>query len=159
MLRQSPCATPCGMLFEGMPNGAIDCATLDHAERYTLTQIDRFFCASNRRYCLDYACGQVFGWQVEAGQEQILIKDVWYSGTPVRTPVIGLSNCKSKIMYLAAATGWKHGAYPHEMFHIIEDCSTNRKPSDEDRRHGGGHEGWEEQGIWQFIDMFRKGEL
>lgn len=168
VMKQPPCVSQCGMLLETKGNGAIDCKTLDEAEDYLLTQIDKYFCDTYPTHCKKYACGQVFGWQVKADTAEIMVTDVSSTfigkdgGTesmPIRIPVSGLANCKTKEMWLGAGDNWRKGSYPHELLHIIQDCTGPGKETTNDTEGTSGHEGWTEGGFYEFLARVRSGEI
>lgn len=165
VIKNYPCVSSCGMLLEQPGNGAIDCATIDEQELVVLTEADKVFCKTDFRFCMPYSCSQLFGWQVEADTAEIMIAAIDIGlpdggvHTDVRTPVIGLSKCRSKVVWIGKADYWTQGSYPHEILHIIQDCEGQGPETAEDRHHGTGHEGWTEGGIFSFIEQFRSGIL
>lgn len=152
--KESPCATPCGVLFEGMPNGAIDCETLDEAERFTLEQSSKHLGLS-----IASSCDKLRGYTIIADPENLFMADVTFDNATVRLPVIGLTRCNIKQMTVAADSHWLPSSYSHEVMHAIQECSGPGVASEKDKAAGSGHEGWEEFGVWDFIDSLRSGEL
>lgn len=150
--RRPPCVSSCGMLLEDESNGAMSCKDLQKAEDEMLTRANDK-CKEDGRMCKKYACGQLFGWQLRLGKEEItvLINDG-------EMPIIatGYSRCSSKEMWLGSANNWRSGSYPHEFFHAIQECNTKWSPSPggEDSL-GSGHDGWTSHGIYEIIKDVR----
>lgn len=132
----------------------MSCDVLDDAESYMLDQIDKQFCSVDVRMCKENACKAIFGYQLQADEDVIIFHEV---EPGVRIPAVGLTNCDMKMMWLGANQDWKHGSYPHELFHALQDCSTGWSKSDEPKDVGPGHEGWQSNGVYDFIDEIRKG--
>lgn len=151
-----PCVSSCGMLLDSPENGSMSCSDLDKAEAHMLRAIDERFCKDDPRLCKESACKAIFGWQLQLGQEVITLVVQDLEGVEIRIPAVGLSNCSTREMWLGANQSWRHGSYPHEIFHVAQDCVTNweGKPTPE---RGYGHEGWEDHGIYDFIEEIRRG--
>lgn len=147
-VRQPPCVSYCGMLMEDKGNGSMSCNVLDDAEKKMLDAIDKEFCKMDARACKENACKAIFGWQLHANEDVVF-------GVNGRLAV-GLSNCREKEMWLGANQDWRHGSYPHEIFHVIQSCSSGWDDEGEDEESGPGHRGWNSHGIYDLINDFRE---
>lgn len=166
--KEPPCVSQCGMLLETRGNGSIDCQSIDDAEELLLSAIDKHFCSTYHTHCKEYACGQIFGWQVEADTASIMVTDVMATTygndggvlqMPLRIPVSGLAKCSTKQVWLGSSDNWRKGSYPHELLHIIQDCEGPGIETEEDSDNTAGHEGWTEGGFYKFLEMVRAGEI
>lgn len=160
ILKAPPCVSNCGMLLESRGNGAISCETINEQEAVTLAALDKYLCDSDSKFCKEFACGQLFGWQVTADDAAVLVTDVFIKHaapdggvgyTESRIPVSGLSKCKDKTVWLGNDTDWRASSYAHEVVHMIQECQGRGVDSKEDESYGSGHEGWEEQGIYNVL--------
>lgn len=160
--RGPPCVSKCGMLLEDEGNGAMSCEKLQEAEDTMLKSIDEKFCSMDSRMCYHNACMQCFGWQLELDDNVITHVEYDIGVKPdggtisVRLPAVGLSNCETKQMWLGANQTWRKGSYPHEIFHVIQECQTGWDGGI-DASKGPGHEGWQDHGIYDFIKEYRDG--
>lgn len=149
------------MLLDMPGNGAMSCDELQKAEDTMLNSIDAKFCSMDKRMCKEQACTSCFGWQIVADKDVITVVDQDFkdqTGVEVHVslPAVGVSDCNSKVMWLGANQSWRAGSYPHEIFHVIQNCSTG-VDGYIDPHAGVGHEGWEASGIYDFIKDFRDG--
>lgn len=147
--RQPPCVSYCGMLLDEKGNGSMSCDVIDEAEKKMLDEIDKEFCKSDSRACKKNMCEKIFGWQLHGTDDVVF-------GVDGRLAV-GLSNCQTKEMWLGANQDWRHGSYPHELFHVIQECRTGWTDEGEREEGGYGHEGWTSRGYYDFIKDFREG--
>lgn len=153
--RQSPpCVSRCGMLLEDAGNGSMSCDYLQEAEDYMLSGIDQNYCSVDKRHCKKQMCEAIFGWQLRLDQHVITFIE---QPNGMRLPAVGLSNCSTKEMWLGANQNWRAGSYPHEVFHVIQECNTGWVGSEDDTVHGPGHDGWTDAGIYDFIQEVRDG--
>lgn len=147
------CVSYCGMLFEGTPNGSMSCSQLQTAEDTTLAAYDAKLRAEDQRFCRANACKAIFGWQVETDDAVIATSN----GSDF---YLGASTCESKTMVLMANQDWRHGSYPHELAHVVQDCSPPNDWEETPHEHdmGSGHAGWTEHNVYKTIDSIRHGE-
>lgn len=153
-VRQPPCVSKCGMLMEMKGNGAMSCSVIDEAESTMIRETDKEFCKKDARLCKKPMCEALFGWQIKADEDVLIYRNVRGQGLE---PVVGLSSMGSKEMWLGAHMDWRHGAYPHEFFHVVFNGDSGWKDEGESAEHGDGHQGWKSHGIYEFIDDFRAG--
>ncbi len=141
------CASYCGMLIQDAGNSAVNCGNLEQAEASTIAAIDSYFCGKDYRLCARNICSSVFGWQLEADETQITVHD--------GARAVGLSYCGRKTMWVGDDNGWVKSAYPHELFHVAQNCEPgyDGKLSEEEEPYG--HEGWTAMGIYDFLESFR----
>ena len=131
----------------------MSCDVIDEAEKNLIDAIDEEFCHKDSRMCKKNACASLFGWQLMLDESVITYQS--FNDLGVR-PVVGISNCSTKQMWLGANQNWRHGAFPHEFFHAIQDCDSGWK-DDGSKKHGPGHDGWEVHGVYRFIDDYKEG--
>lgn len=148
--KEPPCVSSCGMLLEDKGNGSMSCTDLDEAEEAVLNALDELK-DKDPRFTKKYACGQLFGWQLQLAQH-VVESDSSIGGGML---YVGVSHCDMKVMRLMANKDWRSGSYPHEIAHAIQEC--NPLPEWRKGTGGGGHEGWEENGVYSIIKDFREG--
>lgn len=151
--KQPPCVSRCGMLLEDKGNGSMSCDTLQEAEDTLIEDMDKEFCAKDPRMCKANACNSIFGYQLHLDDDVIIV--VEYDG--VGYPAVGVTNCNSKEMTLSANQDWRHGSYPHEIIHVVQNCDPGWEGTQEEANNGPGHEGWYAHGIYSFIKDYRDG--
>lgn len=151
-LKKPPCVSACGMLLEDEGNGAMDCDHLQEAEDKLLESGDELM-DKDQRLDKNYACGQIFGWQLKLHDEVIGIDNTINNGIPF----VGMSSCGEKVMHLMANQSWRKGSYPHEYFHMIQECNPPMDWHGSRPGHGGGHNGWDDNGVYDLIQDFREG--
>lgn len=148
-----PCVSACGMLLDDVGNGAMSCNELQEAEDAMLFAMNEI-AKEDPRFEREFACGQLFGWQLHLSKNLVEYDSEVNGGSPY----VGLSNCNTKEMTLMKADSWRDGSYPHEIFHAVQSCDP---PASWGTRHpqgaGGGHGGWDEHGVYGIIEDFRKG--
>lgn len=148
------CVSYCGILFAGVPNGAMSCDQLQTAEDESRKLWDKKLCKQDSRFCMANSCAPLFGWQIHTEDAEALL---FYDGNEVVGPFVGLSRLGSKEMYLAKSADWKHGSFPHEIVHVIQNGDYHGwRESKLDAMHGGGHNGWTAHGVFRAIDELRK---
>lgn len=151
--RKPPCVSECGMLLEDVGNGAMSCGKLQEAEDLALAAYDEIK-GQDPRFEKNYACGQLFGWQLKLEQSLIMYDSSINSGAPF----VGLSDCGSKTMTLMRANSWRDGSYVHEIAHAIQSCSAPITWGKSTPYGAGpGHEGWMDHGVYDIIRDFREG--
>lgn len=156
-----PCVSKCGMLLEYKGNGSMSCDDLQTAEDSLIENADAKFCSVDKRMCRENACKACFGWQIEADElvityNEYTIPDGDGGSVDIKIPAVGTSNCAMKTMWLGANQDWRHGSYPHEFFHVIQDCET-KWDGGIDPEAGPGHQGWKDMGVYDFIQDYRDG--
>lgn len=147
------------MLLDGAETRSLNCETLQEMEDTVLKAANEQLCKGDYHMCQPYSCGQVFGWQAIALPEVVWNTKVLLNKAPLEIPVVGLSDCNTKVVQIARSYDWRSSSYPHEMLHIMQDCKGTGEESERDSKSGVGHEGWEEQGLFDFVESFTEGEL
>lgn len=148
-----PCVSYCGMLLEDESNGAMSCDKINEVEA-ALIMAGSELEAKDKRFNKENACRSIFGWQLKLSKYEILFDSEINNGAPF----VGSSDCRSKVMTLTKKPNWRKGSYPHEFFHVVQDCETPKAwGNSHPEGAGGGHGGWEENGVYDIIDDFREG--
>jgi len=151
--KKPPCVSACGMLLQEDGNGSMSCDVLQDAEDAVLKAFDELK-DKDQRLSKENMCKEIFGWQLHLNDNVIMIDSSIGGGRPF----IGLSNCKSKEMWLMANQSWRKGSYPHEIVHVAQDCTPPKAwGKTYDPEKGPGHNGWDENGVSDIIDDFRGG--
>ena len=147
--KKPPCQSWCGTLLEHEGNGSISCEVLQEAEDTTLSAMDTL-CKKDKRFCRKEACKALFGWQ-------IIPSDAVLECDGKLGCYVGLSNCSTKQMFLFANQNWRKGSYPHELFHVTQDCQPPESWKMSAADAGPGHNGWTEHGVYWVIELIRRG--
>lgn len=146
------CVSYCGMLFQDEPNGSMSCSQLQTAEDKTLDAFDENLCKEDPRFCRKAACKSLFGWQITAEDNVV--------GTENGSAFyLGESECRTKTMLLCRNSDWRHGSFPHELAHVVQDCKplASWQETEREQSLGGGHAGWTEHNVYGTIDQIRHG--
>lgn len=131
----------------------MSCDVLQHAEDVVLDAYDKNLCNEDPRFCRKAACSALFGWQLTTGEEVVGTED----GSQF---YVGYSQCRSKVMFLCANQDWRHGSFPHELAHVVQNCEPSSEWTETEREAdlGPGHAGWTEHNVYGTIDNIRKGK-
>lgn len=154
------CVSACGMLFEGVPNGAVSCEDLQEIEDVTRAAMDRDHCADDARMCKSMSCGELFGYQVIAEDADAI---VWIHGMNILGPFVGVTDTASKTITVANSEDWRHGSLSHEMVHAMQNGTPLPNWIETDHEaglNGGGghgHSGWTEHGVYKTLEDIQEG--